>query len=289
MRRQQDVKPQIAFAVEPALEQQDVAARVRGDAQAQRITRMFVQNLDGRHARGEQAQLVVGVALDLGPETFRASDDKAEVPDLRDVDARVVDLVDDAEAHCEPEPCRAQRAADDILRTARPARRDAGRAWRVARRFRGLNQLTSTSAIASRLGPSIITARVSPSRYGPSRIVTASPRNFATQASRSATLRPIWSWNCPRGLTSGSWPWFGYQVSTTSPNSTPARGERNIPSRFSAGQVRSAPRGTLQLASLSAVASKPGRTGAFRCFWYQSSAQNGSSCHICTWLKRSAG
>src|SRR4051812_17339370 len=98
---------------------------------------MFVQNLDGRHARGEQAQLVVGVALDLGPETFRASDDKAELPDLRDVDGRLVSLLDEAEAHCHPEPCRAQRAPADILRTARPARRDAGRAWRVARRFRG--------------------------------------------------------------------------------------------------------------------------------------------------------
>ena len=51
--------------------------------------------------------------------------------------------------------------------------------------------LTSTSSSASRLGPSIMTARVSPSCVGSARgIFTFSARSFATQASRSATLRP---------------------------------------------------------------------------------------------------
>ena len=118
---------------------------------------------------------------------------------------------------------------------------------------------------------------------------TPSPRSLAIHASRSVTLNAMWSCNCPRGLTSGVSPWFAYQVSTTSPNSTPARGVRNIPSRFSAGQVRSAPRGTLQSASVSGTSAKPARAGAFRCFWYQSYAHNGSSCQRCTWLKRSAG
>src|SRR5262249_9763219 len=49
------------------------------------------------------------------------------------------------------------------------------------------DQVVSTSSSASRLGPSIITARVSPSRWGSSRNDTPSPRSLATQASRSAT------------------------------------------------------------------------------------------------------
>src|SRR5262249_51048274 len=47
---------------------------------------------------------------------------------------------------------------------------------------------TSTSSSASRLGPSIITARVSPSLYGCSRNLTPSPRSLATHASRFGTL-----------------------------------------------------------------------------------------------------
>ena len=59
-----------------------------------------------------------------------------------------------------------------------------------------------------------------------------------------------------------------------------------MPSRLSAGQVRSAPRGTLQSASVGSGPAKPARTGAFRCLWYQSSAHSGSSCQRCTWLNR---
>src|SRR5438445_13120090 len=42
------------------------------------------------------------------------------------------------------------------------------------------NYLTSTNSIASRLGPSIITALVSPRRYGPSRKATSSSLSFWT-------------------------------------------------------------------------------------------------------------
>ncbi len=44
-----------------------------------------------------------------------------------------------------------------------------------------------------------------------------------------------------------------YQGSATSPNTTAADGERNMPSRSSAGQLRSGPRGTVQVASVSGV------------------------------------
>src|SRR5438093_4472718 len=81
-----------------------------------------------------------------------------------------------------------------------------------------------------------------------------------------------------------------YQGNATSPNTTAAVGDRNIPSRSSAGQLRSDPRGTLHVDSVTGVAlARPRNTGALRCVWYQSWAQNGSSWYRCTWLKRSAG
>ena len=81
-----------------------------------------------------------------------------------------------------------------------------------------------------------------------------------------------------------------YQGNATSPNTTAADGARNIPCRSSAGQLRSGPRGTVQVASVRGVRLvRPANTGALRCVWYQSCAQNGSSWNMCTWLKRSAG
>src|SRR5207237_1810079 len=74
------------------------------------------------------------------------------------------------------------------------------------------------------------------------------------------------------------------------PNTIAADGDRNIPSRSSAGQLRSGPRGTAHVVSVTGVSLvRPGTIGALRCVWYQSCAQNGSSWKKCTWLKRSAG
>src|SRR6266511_2997025 len=81
-----------------------------------------------------------------------------------------------------------------------------------------------------------------------------------------------------------------YQRNATSPNTTAADGVRNIPPGSSAGNVLSDPRATLQVASVRGVLLvRPANTGALRCFWYHSCAQNGSSWNRCTWLKRSAG
>ena len=63
---------------------------------------MLVHDLDRRHTGRQQPQRVVLVALDLGPEAVGAGDDEPEVADLRDIDPRVIDLVDDAEAEREP-------------------------------------------------------------------------------------------------------------------------------------------------------------------------------------------
>src|SRR5262249_48119525 len=59
-------------------------------------------------------------AFDFGPEAFAISDDEAEIADLRNVDPRVIDLVDDAEAEREPEPRYAQRATYHVLGAAGP-------------------------------------------------------------------------------------------------------------------------------------------------------------------------
>src|SRR5205085_7976314 len=56
---------------------------------------------------------------------------KPEIANLRGIDARVIDLVDDAETECEPQPCRPQRGADHILGAAGPAGRYPGRAGGV--------------------------------------------------------------------------------------------------------------------------------------------------------------
>ena len=57
----------------------------------------------------------------------------------------------------------------------------------------------------------------------------------------------MWSWSWPRVLASGRSPWRTYQGRATSPNTTAADGARNIPSRSSAGQLRSGPRGTVHV------------------------------------------
>jgi hypothetical protein len=63
---------------------------------------MFVHDFDRRNPGGQQPQRVVGMALDLGPETVRSGDDEAEIADLREVDPRIVDFIDDTEAEREP-------------------------------------------------------------------------------------------------------------------------------------------------------------------------------------------
>ena len=76
----------------------------------QGVPRVLVADLDGRNARRHQAQPIVRVALDLRPKPAGVGDDKPEIADLRDIDARIVDLVEDAEANGEPQPRRPERA-----------------------------------------------------------------------------------------------------------------------------------------------------------------------------------
>src|SRR5439155_7273502 len=131
MRREQYVEAEFAVAVEPAFDDQHVAPRVGGDAQLEGVAGVPMGDLYRRDARRQQAQRIILVALDLRPEPVGAGDDKAQVADLRGVDPRIIDLVDDAEPQGEPQPGRPQRGADHVLGTARPGWRDPGSAGGV--------------------------------------------------------------------------------------------------------------------------------------------------------------
>jgi hypothetical protein len=146
MRRNQHIEGKLAIALEPAFDQEEVAPRVGRDAQGQRIAVMPVHDLDRWSAGRQQLQRVIGVALDFRPEPIGAGDDKPEVADLRDVDPRVVHLVDDAEADRKPQPCWTERAADHVLGAARPRRRRAGCAGGVGERFGSIRAIVACSA-----------------------------------------------------------------------------------------------------------------------------------------------
>jgi hypothetical protein len=124
VRREQDIGTQFRVTVEPAFDRQHVAANGRGNAQAQGIALVLVHDLDGGDAGRQQPEPVIGDALDLGPETFAIGDDEPEIADLRNVDPRVIDLVDDAEPDREPQPRDAERAPHHVFGAAGPGRWD---------------------------------------------------------------------------------------------------------------------------------------------------------------------
>jgi len=65
---------------------------------------VLVDDFYRRYARRRERDPISAKALDLDPEPVAIRDDEAEVTDLRNVDARVVDLVQDAVADGEPHP-----------------------------------------------------------------------------------------------------------------------------------------------------------------------------------------
>ena len=65
---------------------------------------MLMQDFDRRHARRQKLHAVIGNAFDFGPETFAVGDDEPEIADLRQVDPRIIDLIDDAETKRKPQP-----------------------------------------------------------------------------------------------------------------------------------------------------------------------------------------
>ncbi len=132
MRRQQHVGLEVLVALQDHLDRQDVPVRIWRHPQGQPKSLVLVGDLHRGRPRRQQLEPIVLQPLDLDPEAFPVGDDEAEIADLRDVDPRVVDLVDDPEPDREPHPRGAYGAADHVLGAAGPGRRDS----RVARRRR---------------------------------------------------------------------------------------------------------------------------------------------------------
>ncbi len=73
-------------------------SRAGRDAQRELETLVLVHDLHGGHSGPGERQGVAVHPLHLHPESASVGDDDAEVADLRNVDSRVIDLVEDAAA-----------------------------------------------------------------------------------------------------------------------------------------------------------------------------------------------
>ena len=125
VRRQQRIGSQFLVAIEFDFHEQHIANGRWRDAQGQLKARVFVHDPHGRHAGARRLEPVGVHPLDLDPEPLAVRHDETEVADLRDVDTRVIDLVDDSAADGEPDSGGAERATHDFLGAVRPRRVDA--------------------------------------------------------------------------------------------------------------------------------------------------------------------
>src|ERR1700730_2803933 len=91
-----------------------------------------MHDFDGRSARRQQPQGIIFQTLDLHPKAAAVRHDEAEITELRNVDARIIDLVDNAKPEREPQARWTETATDHVFGTAGPGRRDAGMADRLA-------------------------------------------------------------------------------------------------------------------------------------------------------------
>ena len=175
MRREERIGAQRLIARELDLHEQHVALARRRHAQRELEALVPVHDAHGGHSRRRKLQGVAVHPLDLHPEPAPVRDDEAEIPDLRNVDTRMVDLVEDAAADREPESRRTERAADHFLGAAGPGGRQARRAWSVGtahRRDRGRDAarwLPATSGPSAwsprhKLRPPLKALRLSPRR-----------------------------------------------------------------------------------------------------------------------------
>src|SRR5580693_299071 len=113
-----------------------------------------MDDVDRRNAGLEEVNRMLPEPLDLHPKAFAIAHDEAEVADLRNVYARIVDLVEDAAANGEPEPRSSRGAADHLLIAGAPARLQAGAARRRAP-ARGIQDSRDARRAPARAAPSI--------------------------------------------------------------------------------------------------------------------------------------
>ncbi len=122
MRREQRVGRERLIARETRLDEQHIAVLAGRYPQSELEALVTVDDAHRRYARGGELNDVLPQSLDLDPETRAIAHEKTEIADLRDIDARIVDLVDDPAADGEPQSRGAERAADHVLVAAAPGR-----------------------------------------------------------------------------------------------------------------------------------------------------------------------
>ena len=133
MRREQDVEveffEQLRVALEPRVDQQRRLMRIGDDFLEQMIAAVG-RVADDLHAESGVADVLGGgveIAAFLVEESLAVGDEKLEVADLRLIDRRKINLVQDAGRGREPQPARRRiRRANCVLGAAGPSRRDAG-------------------------------------------------------------------------------------------------------------------------------------------------------------------
>ena len=126
VRREQGVGAQIRIPRKRHVDHQHVALRAGDDAQRELESRVPVHDAHRRNSGSEQLHRMLPQPLHLHPEPVAVGDDEAEIPDLWNVDARVIHLVHDAAADREPQARAAEGAPDHFLGAARPRGRHAG-------------------------------------------------------------------------------------------------------------------------------------------------------------------
>ena len=131
MRRGQGEKAQAARAriLQADLHQHRAAARVGDDAleDAKPAAAMLARQKESGNAVLERLDGALAVTLHLGEEARAVGDDQAEVANAGLIDARVIDLVENAVADGEPDAARVgEGRADAALGARGPARLDPG-------------------------------------------------------------------------------------------------------------------------------------------------------------------
>ncbi len=94
--REQRIRPQDLIAGEHNVDEQRIALHRGHDAQRELEALVTVDHSHGGDARRDELDRVLPQPLHFHPEPAPIGHQKTEIADLRDVDARVVHLVDDA-------------------------------------------------------------------------------------------------------------------------------------------------------------------------------------------------
>ncbi len=134
MWRQQDIGLQRRIAFQYKIDKQYIATGIRYDPYRQGEAFVTVNDAWRRDTWLRQLQRVVFESFRFTPETRIVCNDESQVTNLRQVDAREIDLVDDTVANSKPEATGAERRTDYVFGARRPRGADSRRAGRIVSR-----------------------------------------------------------------------------------------------------------------------------------------------------------